>query len=259
MNVILETKDLTIGFGKNKTIKIVVENINLRLQAGQLIALIGSNGAGKSTLLRTLARVQNPLGGLVFVENRDVNEFSNLEIAQKISLVLTEKLPESNLTVYDIIALGRQPYTNWVGKLSAVDLVAIEAAIACTEIEHLRDKKHFEISDGQLQIVLIARALAQETPIIILDEPTTHLDLPHKISLFRLLKKLAVESGKCIVFSTHDIELAIEMADLFVAISKGNVVQANADLMIENGVLDSVFDEQQIVFDRIKRKFIFRN
>ena len=259
MNVILETKDLTIGFGKNKTIKIVVENINLRLEAGQLIALIGSNGAGKSTLLRTLARVQNPLGGLVFVENRDVNEFSNLEIAQKISLVLTEKLPESNLTVYDIIALGRQPYTNWVGKLSAVDLVAIEAAIACTEIEHLRDKKHFEISDGQLQIVLIARALAQETPIIILDEPTTHLDLPHKISLFRLLKKLAVESGKCIVFSTHDIELAIEMADLFVAISKGNVVQANADLMIENGVLDSVFDEQQIVFDRIKRKFIFRN
>ena len=259
MNVILETKDLTIGFGKNKTIKIVVENINLRLQAGQLIALIGSNGAGKSTLLRTLARVQNPLGGLVFVENRDVNEFSNLEIAQKISLVLTEKLPESNLTVYDIIALGRQPYTNWVGKLSAVDLVAIEAAIACTEIEHLRDKKHFEISDGQLQIVLIARALAQETPIIILDEPTTHLDLPHKISLFRLLKKLAVESGKCIVFSTHDIELAIEMADLLVAISKGNVVQANADLMIENGVLDSVFDEQQIVFDRIKRKFIFRN
>ena len=259
MHVILETKDLTIGFGKGKLKKVVTKNINLRFETGKLIAIIGRNGAGKSTLLRTLARLQGALDGFVLVDNKDINEFSNLEVAQKIGLVLTEKLPESNLTVYDIIALGRQPYTNWVGRLNQIDIQAIENAISITNIEHLRNKKHYEISDGQLQIVLIARALAQETPIIILDEPTTHLDLPHKISLVRLLKNLAAHAGKCVVFSTHDIELAIENADLLVTISKGKILQGNANLMIKEGILDSLFDDEQIIFDRFKRKFVFKN
>ena len=188
---ILSVSNLSIGYTTKKGNVVIASNLNLNLQSGKLISLIGSNGIGKSTLLRTLCGIQNPISGSVLLNNRNIQSYDPLTLAQNLSLVLTEKLPPSNLTVFELIALGRQPYTNWLGKLSEADLENVNQAIKLTQIESLTDNKHYEISDGQLQKVLIARALAQDTPLIILDEPTTHLDLLHKVSVFKLLKKLS--------------------------------------------------------------------
>ena len=172
------------------------------------------------------------------------------------SLVLTEKLPLNNLTVYELIALGRQPYTNWLGQLSETDHEKIKQAIALTQIEPLLNKKHHEISDGQLQIVLIARALAQDTPIIILDEPTTHLDLVHKVSVFKLLKKLSVTTNKSILFSTHDVDLAIQLSDQMIVMTENKVFQDQPCNLIAQGVFNLLFKDDSISFDGEKGKFI---
>ena len=253
---ILSTTDLFIGYISKKKSTCVAKNVNLNLARGKLIALIGENGIGKSTLLRTLTGIQKPLSGTVFLNEKDIQTFDALSLAQNLSLVLTEKLPPSNLTVFELIALGRQPYTNWIGRLSNEDLEKINDAIQLTQIEHLISKKHFEISDGQLQKVLVARALAQDTPLIILDEPTTHLDLFHKVSLFKLLKKLSLETNKCVLFSTHDIDLAIQLADEMVVMTQDFVIQDEPCNLIEKGVFDLLFKNEQIIFDRQKGKFI---
>jgi iron complex transport system ATP-binding protein len=177
-------------------------------------------------------------------------------LAQKLSVVLTEKLPPSNLTVWELIALGRQPYTNWIGKLSSKDIEKINEAIQLTQIEHLISKRHYEISDGQLQIVLIARALVQDTPLIILDEPTTHLDLLHKVALLKLLKKLTQEIGKCILFSTHDIDMAIQLSDEMIIMTPENVVKDQPCNLILKGSFNTLFKDEHIVFDSEKGKFI---
>ncbi|SFB23149.1 iron complex transport system ATP-binding protein [Flavobacterium swingsii] len=255
---ILSTSNLSIGYKtKNETITIT-QNLNLNFQEGKLITLIGANGIGKSTLLRTLTGIQKPISGDVFLNDKSIESYDNQTLAQNLSVVLTEKLPPSNLTVYELVALGRQPYTNWIGKLSDVDIQKITEAIQLTNIEHLSDKKHFEISDGQLQKVLVARALAQDTPLIILDEPTTHLDLLHKVSLFKLLKKLTHETGKCILFSTHDIDLAIQLSDEMVVMTSEIVVQDEPCNLIGKGIFNTLFKDENIVFDDQKGKFIFK-
>ena len=259
MDFILTAKDLSIGYFENNTPKIVASKINLSFKKGNLIALIGSNGIGKSTLLRTLSGIQRPINGAVFLNGKEIGLFSKLDLAQNLSLVLTEKLPPSNLTAFELIALGRQPYTNWIGKLTTDDLQHINQAIALTNIDHLRDKKHFEISDGQLQIALIARALAQDTPLIILDEPTTHLDLLHKVSLLKLLKKLSQETNKCILFSSHDVDLAIQLADEMVVMTNNNIVQNSPCKLIAAGIFDALFVDANIVFDRKIGKFVVTN
>ena len=256
---ILSTSNLSIGYSSKKGNTNIAENLNLNLEEGKLIALIGANGIGKSTLLRTLTGIQKPLLGSVFLNDKNIHDFTNLELAQNLSLVLTEKLPPSNLTVFELVALGRQPYTNWVGKLTSDDLSKITEAIQLTQIEHLANKKHFEISDGQLQKVLIARAFAQDTPLIILDEPTTHLDLLHKVSLFKLLKKLARETNKCILFSTHDIDMAIQLCDEMIVMTPELIVQDEPCNLILKGIFDTIFKDENLFFDKNKGKFIFKS
>ena len=256
---ILSTSNLSIGYSSKKGNTTIAENLNLNLEEGKLIALIGANGIGKSTLLRTLTGIQKPLLGSVFLNDKNIHDFTNLELAQNLSLVLTEKLPPSNLTVFELVALGRQPYTNWVGKLTSDDLSKITEAIQLTQIEHLANKKHFEISDGQLQKVLIARAFAQDTPLIILDEPTTHLDLLHKVSLFKLLKKLARETNKCILFSTHDIDMAIQLCDEMIVMTPELIVQDEPCNLILKGIFDTIFKDENLFFDKNKGKFIFKS
>jgi iron complex transport system ATP-binding protein len=253
---ILNTTSLSIGYHSKREHHVIAENLNLNLTTGQLIALVGANGIGKSTLLRTITGIQKPLKGAVFLNEKNIHDFNSLELAQNLSLVLTEKLPPSNLTVFELIALGRQPYTNWLGNLSAEDHEKINQAITLTHIEHLVTKKHHEISDGQLQIVLIARALAQDTPLIILDEPTTHLDLFHKVSVFKLLKKLSQETDKCSLFSTHDIDLAIQLSDEMIVMTEENVVQDQPCNLITQGVFNSLFKDDSITFDGEKGKFV---
>ncbi len=255
-NNILSASNLSIGYATKKEKIVIASNLNLNLQAGKLISLVGANGIGKSTLLRTLCGIQKPISGTVSLNEKDIQSFEPLALAQNLSLVLTEKLPPSNLTVFELIALGRQPYTNWLGKLSDEDLEKVNQAMQLTQIESLVDKKHFEISDGQLQKVLIARALAQDTPLIILDEPTTHLDLLHKVSVFKLLKKLSKETNKCILFSTHDIDLAIQLSDEMIVMTENSVMQDQPCNLISKGVFNSLFINQDIVFDNQKGKFL---
>lgn len=255
-NEILTTSNLCVGYSSKKEIKTIASNINLSLKKGELIALIGANGIGKSTLLRTLIGIQPPLSGDVILNGKNISEYDSISFAQNLSIVLTEKLPASNLTVFEIIALGRQPYTNWLGNLSENDIWKINEAMELTQITSLAEKNHYEISDGQLQNVLVARALAQDTPLIILDEPTTHLDLLHKVSLFKLLKKLAKETNKCILFSTHDIDMAIQISDEMIIMTSDNVVQDQPCNFISKGNFNTLFKDDHIAFDSEKGKFI---
>ena len=253
---ILTASNLSIGYVSKKHQNIIAENLNLSIENGQLIALVGANGIGKSTLLRTLTGIQKPLTGTITLNDKNIFSYDSIELAQNLSLVLTEKLPPSNLTVFELIALGRQPYTNWLGTLSEIDLEKINAAIALTHTEHLVDKKIHEISDGQLQIVLIARALAQDTALIILDEPTTHLDLHHKVSVFKLLKKLTKETNKSVLFSTHDIDLAIQLSDEMIVMTEESITQDQPCNLITKGVFNSLFKDSSITFDSEKGKFV---
>lgn len=258
-NCILNASDISIGYSQKKEKIVIASHLNLSLEKGKLIALIGANGIGKSTLLRTITGLQKPLSGTVFLDKKDIHSLDNLLLAQNLSVVLTDKLPPSNLTVFELIALGRQPYTNWIGKLSAADITKVNQALELTQISHLASKKHYEISDGQLQIVLIARALAQDTPLIILDEPTTHLDLLHKVTLFKLLKKLTQETGKCILFSTHDIDMAIQLSDEMIIMTPQKVVQDQPCNLIMKGSFDTLFQDDHILFDAEKGKFVIKN
>ena len=253
---ILSTSNLSIGYQSKKEKNTIAENLNLTFEEGKLISLVGGNGIGKSTLLRTITGIQKPLAGTVTLKEKEIHLYDSLSLAQNLSLVLTEKLPPSNLTVFELIALGRQPYTNWLGKLSKEDLEKINQAIMLTRVEHLIDKRHHEISDGQLQIVLIARALAQDTPLIILDEPTTHLDLFHKVSIFKLLKKLSQETNKCILFSTHDIDLAIQLSDEMIVMTERLVEQDQPCNLITKGIFNTLFKDSSITFDGKKGKFV---
>ena len=257
-DIILSADNLSIGYSQKHGTSIA-SNINIELKKGTLVSLIGENGIGKSTLLRTISGLQKPISGTISLYGKNLTAFKPVELAKNLSLVLTEKLPPGNLTVWELVASGRQPYTNWIGKLSAQDYLMVAQAMKMTQTTGFSDKRHFEISDGQMQKVMIARALAQDTPIIILDEPTTHLDIMHKISLFQLLKKLAHESDKCILFSTHDIELALQMSDEMILMSVGQIIQDSPAKIISGTVLDDLFNTDNISFDREKVKFVFKN
>jgi len=256
---ILYSENLQIGYDSKKGKNIIASAISISLNAGKLIALIGANGIGKSTLLRTLTGIQKPLSGNVILNGESISKFNPMKLAQQLSIVLTENLPPSNLTVFELVALGRQPYTNWIDKLTSEDILKVNEALELTQISSLSAKKHYEISDGQLQKVLVARALAQDTPLIILDEPTTHLDLLHKVSLLKLLKKLALETNKAILFSTHDLDLALQLSDEMIVMNAQKAVQDSPENLIKDGILNSLFEDENITFDQEKAKFIFKN
>lgn len=252
---ILLAQGISIGYTTKKGMGSIAHDINLNLAEGKLIALIGANGIGKSTLLRTLTGIQKPLSGEIELNGKGLASYSAEALAQQLSIVLTESLPPSNLTIFELVALGRQPYTNWLGSLSSEDLEKVNKAIELTQTEHLIHKKHYEVSDGQLQKALIARALAQDTPLIVLDEPTTHLDLLHKVSLLKLLKKLSAETGKCIFYSTHDLDLALKLSDEIVVMANGTTTQGTPQELINRKAFDSIFNDSSIAFDPEKGGF----
>lgn len=248
-HIILKTQNLSIGYTSKKAKTIVASNINIELHKGELVGLIGGNGIGKSTLLRTLTKVQNPLDGHVFINKKDITKYNPLDLAKVLSLVLTEQIASKNLSVMELVALGRQPYTNWMGNLSKDDKTAINKAFQQTNIEDLKNKKCFELSDGQLQKALITRALAQDTDIIILDEPTTHLDMYHKAYILKLLQRLAKETGKTILFSSHEIDLAIQLCDKLVVMTENKVVSNTPCNLISKGTFNTIFPKDLIAFD----------
>lgn len=248
-HTVLKTESLTIGYTSKKQQTVIVSNINIALQQGELVGMVGANGIGKSTLLRTLTKVQQPLNGSIFINNKSLDNTSYLELSKSMSVVLTEQPASKNLTVFELIALGRQPYTNWVGNLSETDISIIEKALIQTNIQQLQDKKCFELSDGQLQKVMIARALAQDTNLIVLDEPTTHLDMYHKAYILKLLKTLAKDTNKTILFSSHEIDLAIQLCDRMLVMTDSQVISDTPCNLISKGVFNQLFPKDLIAFD----------
>lgn len=248
-HIILRTKELSIGYTSKKVKTVVASNINIELKQGKLVGLIGANGVGKSTLLRTLTNVQNSLNGGVFINEKDIKNYNPLDLAKVMSLVLTEQITSKNLSVFELVALGRQPYTNWVGNLSKNDIVVVNNALKHTNISNLKLKKCFELSDGQLQKAMISRALAQDTDLIILDEPTTHLDMYHKAYILKLLQKLAKETNKTILFSSHEIDLAIQLCDNLIVMTNNKVVSDRPCNLIQQGVFETLFPKDLISFD----------
>jgi len=248
-HIVLKTENLSIGYSNKKAPIVVASNINIELHKGELIGLVGANGIGKSTLLRTLTKVQNPLEGNISINYKNLTQFNSNELAKALSLVLTEQIVSKNLSVFELVALGRQPYTNWVGNLSDIDLSVVNSAMSKTNINDLKDKKCFELSDGQLQKVMIARALAQDTDLIILDEPTTHLDMYHKAFVLKLLQNLVKETNKTILFSSHEIDLAIQLCDKLIVMTDDSVTIDSPCNLIEKGAFKTLFPKDLIVFD----------
>ncbi|MDB2606642.1 ABC transporter ATP-binding protein [Zobellia sp.] len=237
--------DLTIGYGATA----IVKNINFKLVPAELTAIVGVNGIGKSTLLRTLGNVQPHLDGCITINEKPIEAYSSLELSSELSMVLTESIASKNLSVIELVALGRQPYTNWLGTLTETDKQKIKYALQLLELESLQHKKCYELSDGQLQRVMIARALAQDTSVILLDEPTTHLDLYHKVQILKLLRSIAHDTRKTILFTTHEIEMAIQLCDKMVLLDgKENYFGQPCEL-IEQKAFESLFPSDTVTFD----------
>lgn len=218
MKITLE--QLSVGY---KGFSPVVTDINVEIKSGELTCLIGSNGIGKSTLLKTLTGFLPKLGGRLLLDGRDIDLLSQCERAKYISIVLTYKTDVQNLSVAEMVGMGRMPYTGFWGKLNADDREIVAEAINMVGINHLKDRMVQTLSDGERQKVMIAKALAQQTPIILLDEPTSFLDFPSKVEMLQLLHRLARETDKVVFLSTHDLELALRIADRLVELNKSGL------------------------------------
>lgn len=255
---LLKCTDLSIGYKNQNGNSVIAEGINLEFNKGELIGLVGANGIGKSTLLRTLLNMQPPLSGSISLYENPLKHYTSFQLAQQISVVLTEPPASKNLSVRELISLGRQPHTNWMGTLTKKDREAIDYALSVTETTALANRKCFQLSDGQMQRVAIARAIAQDTPIIILDEPTTHLDIYHRAYVLRLLKKLTQEAQKTILFSTHEIDLAIQLTDRLIVMTHEETIFDRPEALIKNGTFSALFPPEIIQFDVDLGRFVIK-
>ena len=251
----LTTTNLTIGYRKKKRTVVVQQNLQFTLQSGELVCLIGQNGVGKSTLLKTVAGLLKPLEGKIFVENKDVFQLTASQKAKKISLVLTDKIEIENATVYDIVSYGRHPYTDRWGNLSDLDREKISEAINLVHLNNKKEELFSELSDGEKQRVMIAKALAQDTEIIILDEPTAHLDLPNRVEIMLLLHSLAHRSPKAILLSTHELDLALQAADRIWLMSNGKMESGMPEDLVLNGNFERAFGSKHYFFNSTNGNF----
>lgn len=245
----IELHSLTLGYGD----RILFADANIGFGWGEFTALIGRNGTGKSTLLRTIAALAKPMSGYVTLDGRRLEEMSRLEIASRISFVSTDEVRVTNLKVADVVALGRAPYTNWIGSLTTEDKRMVVRSLELVGMSAFAHKGMDTLSDGERQRVMIARALAQDTPIILLDEPTAFLDLPNKYGICLLLRELAHKQGKSIIFSTHDLNIALELCDTIALIDNGSFYYGTTESLINNGDLQRLFEGTALVFDPASR------
>jgi len=258
MNTILQTSNLSIGYNKGKRNEnIILSDINLGIEKGCLVCLLGPNGSGKSTLMRTIAGLQAPLNGHTLVGGKPIVDSNFKEIAKLLSIVLTDKIDVGNLTVEHIVSLGRHPHTSWMGRLSKNDQNIIDKALHQVGMSNFSSRFINELSDGERQRVMIAKALAQDTPLVMLDEPTAHLDLPNRVEIMKLLQSLAHDTNKAIFMSTHELDLALQAADRIWLMSKKAPIQVGVpeDLVL-NGKIEDTFANNSFRFDKKTGNFI---
>ncbi|MEQ8417254.1 MAG: ABC transporter ATP-binding protein [Imperialibacter sp.] len=254
---VMKLRQLSVGYLVKGHPTPLLKDINLDINPGEVVCLLGQNGVGKSTLLRTIAGLQPPLSGEVLLVNQPVQAYSIQELATKVSLVLTEKVGGGNLSVEELVALGRHPYTNWLGLLSKEDRAAVNDAVALTKINYLLNKKVGELSDGQYQKAMIARAVAQDGDLMILDEPTAFLDLNNSVEIFMLLRQLALEKEKAVVVSTHDFHLAMEFADrLWLTNFNSPLVEGLPEDLALNGQLEESLYHEGFGFDLLNGRVL---
>ncbi|NQU88110.1 MAG: ABC transporter ATP-binding protein [Mariniphaga sp.] len=250
---------MSIGFGKpEKSPVILRKGINFTANHGEMVALIGSNGVGKSTLLRSLVGFQEYFSGDFTINENSIKTFSDQERAKLISFVSTEIIKVANMTVFDLVAFGRFPYTNWFGKVTSNDKRIIDEAISNVGMKEHKNKPITQISDGERQRAMIARALAQDTPIIILDEPTAFLDVSNKYEIFHLLQVLAKEKGKTIVLSTHDLNIALREVDKFWILLEDETFEGSPEDSVLNGNFEKLFSNSHIGFDHYEGEYFFK-
>ncbi len=262
---ILHAQNLTIGYRQPRRDDVVVaKELAVVLHPGELICLLGPNGAGKSTLMRTLAGMQPPLGGAVCIGDGkisgesavDIHDLPPRELARRLSIVLTERVDAGNLSAYDLVALGRYPHTDWAGRLSARDRSVVTWAIQAVGAQSLAARTVDELSDGERQKVLIARALAQEPQIILLDEPTAFLDLPRRVEIMGVLRDLARSTGTAILLSTHDLDLALRSADrTWLMAGDGSLRTGAPEDLVLNGAFAQTFRSEGVEFDPLSGSF----
>ena len=269
MRVVLEGKQLATGYRKGKRTAVVHRSLDFTLRAGELVCLLGGNGVGKSTLLRTLAGVQPALGGELELQGRPLASFSVRERSTAIGLVLTERVQAGGLTVrvqaggltvFELAALGRQPYTGYFGRLTRQDKERVAGALEAVGMSEKAASYVAELSDGERQKVMIAKALVQECPLILLDEPTAFLDVTSRIEVMALLHRLAGEEGKAILMSTHDVEQALALADgLWLMRPDGIMLCGATEDLVLSGGMDGLFGTSPVDFDRMRGSYATRN
>ncbi len=251
----INLNDLSIGYRRGKAQKVVKESLNLSAIPGELVALIGSNGIGKSTLLRSLCGFQEILNGRIWFNERSLHTYKTRELAQILSFVSTEIVRVQNLRVRDLLALARFPYTNFMGTLSSVDLSMVEKAVDLVGLRGYEDRMIDELSDGERQRAMIARSLVQDTPAIILDEPTAFLDIRNKYEIIHLLHNFARNENKTIIFSTHDLNIATSEADKIWLMLENEVLEGAPEDLILQGHYNKVFASENILFDELSGDF----
>ena len=247
----IEIKSLTTGYKGKSNNHIVARNINATIHGGELTCLLGPNGAGKSTLLRTLSAFMPPISGDIIIMGSNLSDYTDKELSKTIGVVLTEKTDLRNMSVEDLVGLGRSPYTGFWGTLHEQDYNTVSKAIEMVGITALKDRMIQTLSDGERQKVMIAKALAQETPIIFLDEPTAFLDFPSKVELMQLLHHLSRSTGKTIFLSTHDLDMALQIADtIWLMDQEKGVFIGTPKELAQNGTLQDFFVRKGITFDQ---------
>ena len=246
----MQSRDLSIGYPRRRKGDICLARaLNLCLKPGSLVGLLGPNGVGKSTLLRTLAAMQTPLAGRVLLNGEDARRMRPADLAKALSIVLTNPPHPGLMTGFELVALGRLPHSDWLGRLSDHDRKTIRWALRAVNAQDLAGQLVTELSDGQRQKLMIARALAQETTVILLDEPTAYLDLPRRVDIMRLLKRLAQQTGRAILVSTHDLDLALRNCDQLWLMREGAMlIGTPEDLVLDGGVTET-FRADGINFD----------
>ncbi|MBS2212401.1 ABC transporter ATP-binding protein [Carboxylicivirga mesophila] len=255
--VLLQSNDLAVGYRQSGNKSLVLhKDINVQLHRGEFACLLGPNGAGKSTLIKTLSGFIPKMAGKVSVNGKALADYKRNELAKVVSVVLTERLQIPNMTVFDLVALGRTPYTDFFGMLSKHDKQLVKQAIDDVGLSGFANRQLVCMSDGERQKAMIAKALVQDTPLIILDEPTAFLDLPSKIEIVQLLKKLARERNRGILLSTHDLDLALQLADKIWLLAQGRQLEAGVpeDLVLANG-FRRFFEKEGILFDNESGSF----